>query len=186
MMKITKEQVARNRECLLEAAARLFRERGFDGVSVAEITRAAGLTHGVFYGHFASKDDLIAKAFETVLAQELSNSTAFKGDLAGYAEGYLSTLHRDNPGASCLYATLGTEAVRGPAPVRHALTEGLRRRLDLFTGEAAASERRQVVAGYAAIVGALLLSRIVDDPDLSQEILEQTRLALNKEQTGAP
>ena len=67
-MKVSKEQVSENRRLVLEAAARLFRERGFDGVTVADVMRAADLTHGAFYGHFSSKEDLIAQAFAHVLA----------------------------------------------------------------------------------------------------------------------
>ena len=80
-MKVSREQVAENRRMILDAAGRLFRERGFEAVTVAEIMQAAGLTHGGFYGYFTSKDDLIAQA----LAEALANSSIRADDLAGYA-----------------------------------------------------------------------------------------------------
>ena len=71
-MKVSREQAAQNRERILDAAAQLFRERGFDGIGVADLMKEAGLTHGGFYGHFSSKDDLIAQAS----ARELTGSLA--------------------------------------------------------------------------------------------------------------
>jgi TetR/AcrR family transcriptional repressor of nem operon len=179
-MKITQQQVARNREALLDAAARLFRERGFAGVSVADITSAAGLTHGAFYGHFTSKETLFAAAIEAVV---LPATPAWTADtMAQYASAYLSAGHRDNPGASCMYATLGSEAARSSDQARHALTQALRLRLDAFAltapGADAAERHRSAVVGYAAMIGALLLARVVDDAALSDDILAQARDAL--------
>ena len=71
-MKVSREQAAQNRERIVEAAARLFRERGFEGIGVADLMKEAGLTHGGFYGHFSSKDDLIAEASEHALAESLA------------------------------------------------------------------------------------------------------------------
>src|SRR3954453_2493004 len=71
-MKVTREQAARNRERIVEAAAQRFRERGFEGIGVADLMKEAGLTHGGFYGHFSSKDDLIAEASARVLAGSLA------------------------------------------------------------------------------------------------------------------
>ena len=85
-MRVSREQVTENRRTILEAAGRLFRERGFESVTVVEVMKAAGLTHGGFYGYFASKDELIAGA----LAEVLSKRSEPSGDLAAYAAGYLS------------------------------------------------------------------------------------------------
>ncbi len=127
-MRVTREQVQENRRRILEAAGRLFRERGFSAVTVAEVMEAAGLTHGGFYGHFASKEDLAAQA----LAQALAPAPREPGtapDLAGFVAAYLSAAHRDRPGSGCALAALGSEAARQPAPVRRAFTEGLEARL---------------------------------------------------------
>src|SRR5438046_7832753 len=102
-MKVSREQAAQNRERIVEAAAQLFRERGFDGVGVADLMREAGLTHGGFYGHFSSKADLIAEAS----ACALTRSLALWSELAARASGdplsaiagvYLTSRHRENPG----------------------------------------------------------------------------------------
>jgi TetR/AcrR family transcriptional repressor of nem operon len=172
-MKISKEQVADNRKRILDAAARLFRERGFEGVTVAQSMNAAGLTHGAFYGHFASKDDLIAQAFAHVLA-----TGEHPTDMKAFAALYLSAAHRDDPGGACLFSSLGTEAVRTSREARHALTESVRSQIRKF-GESApgktAEERRQAAVGsWAAMIGTVLLARIVDDPALSDQLMADT------------
>src|SRR5437762_11734498 len=103
-MKVSREQAAQNRERIVEAAARLFRERGFEGIGVADLMKEAGLTHGGFYGHFSSKDDLIAEASERALTESLVLWSEFadraSGDpLPAVAGAYLTRRHRDNPGA---------------------------------------------------------------------------------------
>src|SRR3954465_15213074 len=102
-MKVSREQAAQNRERILEAAARLFRERGFEGIGVADLMKEAGLTHGGFYGHFSSKEDLIAEASARVLMRSLalfSNvaEQAPEDPLPAIASAYLTSRHRDTPG----------------------------------------------------------------------------------------
>src|SRR5918993_2453497 len=82
-MKVTREQAAQNRQRILDVAAQLFRERGFEGIGVADLMKEAGLTHGGFYGHFSSKDDLIAEAS----ARALAHSLALLGEVAERASG---------------------------------------------------------------------------------------------------
>src|ERR1700687_1116601 len=99
-MKVTREQAAKNRERVLDVAARLFRERGFDGVGVADLMKAAGLTHGGFSGHFASQEDLIPRACSRALAGSLARWSrladgAPEGPLRAIAASYLSAAHRD-------------------------------------------------------------------------------------------
>src|SRR4029450_10014140 len=113
----------------------LFRERGVDGVSVAEIMQAAGLTHGGFYGHFDSKAALAKGA----LGQKRSAPWRKRADAGGtrdYADAYLSTQHRDDPGNGCPVAGLSSEAARAAPEVRATLTATVRREID---GPAAAS-----------------------------------------------
>ena len=96
-MRVSRKQVAENRRRILEAAGRLFRAKGFEAVTVAEVMRAAGLTHGGFYGHFGSKDDLIAQTLAyALLAGEDRQRSRAEVDLARYAAGYLSPRHRDD------------------------------------------------------------------------------------------
>ena len=176
-MKVSKEQVAKHREQILDAAARLFRQRGFDGVTVAEIMKAAGLTHGAFYGYFPSKEALIADAAARALTPGPTRASA-----ATYADNYLSIRHRDNRETGCVFASLGTEAARGSDDLRHNVTESLRRQIDRFAAEAkgrTASDRRQAaIAAWASMVGAVMLARLADDEALSQEILSATRASL--------
>lgn len=184
-MKISKEQVAENRQAVLDAAATLFRERGFEGVTVAEIMKAAGLTHGAFYGHFASKDDLIAQTCAHALAPFRAEDAPLVG-IMDFADYYLSGEHRDHPGQGCIFSSLGTEAVRSSEATRHTLTESIQHRIDNFSQTAAgktATERRQAAVGsWAAMVGAVMMSRLVDDKELSDQILADTRAWLEKSQ----
>jgi TetR/AcrR family transcriptional repressor of nem operon len=177
-MKISREQVADNRQRILEAAARLIRERGFDGVTVAEIMNAASLTHGAFYGHFTSKDDLIAQAFAHVLTPR-EGKAALPDELAEFAAIYLSAAHRDDPGGACLFSALGTEAARAPGAARHALTVSVRQQIKGFSrkapGRTAAQRRQAAVGNWSAMIGAVVLARIVDDPALSDQLLDDTR-----------
>jgi TetR/AcrR family transcriptional repressor of nem operon len=179
-MKVTREQAAANRERVLDVAAKLFRERGFSGVGVAELMKGAGLTHGGFYGQFASKDELMAQACTRAFEVSRDHWKKFAerapdDPLAALARAYLSTAHRDHPGDGCVVAALGAEAARESAPVRRAVTEGVRGLVDEFVqllpGRSAAAKRQQALATFAAFVGALVLARTVDDPDLSEDIL---------------
>lgn len=177
-MKVSKEQLAENRTKILGAAARLFRLRGFDEVSVAEIMKDAGLTHGAFYGHFPSKDALIAEAVRHALPLSPDKAQP-RRPAAEFADGYLSVKHRDNRATSCLFSSLGTEAIRGSAELRHGMTEGVRRRIDHLSVDADGDEpkekRQAAIAAWSAMVGAMVLARLVDDEALSKEILIATR-----------
>ncbi|CAN7354783.1 TetR/AcrR family transcriptional regulator [Mesorhizobium sp. LjNodule214] len=174
-MKVSREQMAENRRRILDVASLLFRDKGFDAVSVAEVMKAAGLTHGGFYGHFSSKDDLIAQTLAHVLAVEAGGG----GDFRAYVDAYLSPRHRDNAAGGCPTAGLAA-AIRHQTPAaRSAMTEGLRSQIDRI-GKAlpeldAADRRRVAIGSWAAMVGAVILARAIDDPTLSDEVLEQTR-----------
>ena len=176
-VKVSREQVAEHRLQILAAAARLFRLRGFEEVTVAEIMKDAGLTHGAFYGYFPSKEALIAEAIGCALPLVPDKRPA-----AEFADSYLSVRHRDNRATSCLFSSLGTEAARGSAELRHSMTEAVRRRIRHLTAEAEgdtpAKKRRAAIAAWSAMVGAMVLARLVDDEKLSKEILTETRASL--------
>jgi TetR/AcrR family transcriptional repressor of nem operon len=179
-MRVSRKQVAENRRRILEAAGRLFRAKGFEAVTVAEVMRAAGLTHGGFYGHFGSKDDLIAQTLAyALLAGEDRQRSRAEVDLARYAAGYLSPRHRDDLAGGCPTAGLGAETIRQSPEARAAMTAGLRRRIELLSegapGASAAEKRRVAIGSWAAMVGAVILARLSDDPRLSDEVLGQTR-----------
>lgn len=186
-MKVSREQVALNRERIVETAARLFREKGYDGIGVADLMKNAGLTHGGFYGHFASKEDLLAEATSHALQRSVERwqGIAQQGRetaLARIGGSYLSTEHRDRPELGCSITSLGADIARLGPKVRHALTEGACGQVavlqPLMPGEDAADQRRQALATYAALVGAIVLSRAVDDEALSLEILQAVQASL--------
>jgi TetR/AcrR family transcriptional regulator, transcriptional repressor for nem operon len=183
-MRVSREQVAENRRRILESAGRLFRARGFEAVTVAEVMHAAGLTHGGFYGHFKSKDDLIAHTLaHALLAGEKRQQSRTAFDLARYARSYLSPRHRDDLDDGCPTAALGADAIRQGPAARAAMTAGLRRRIELLCevvpGASAAEKRRVAIGSWAAMVGAVILARLSDDPQLSDEVLDQTRAWLD-------
>lgn len=186
-MRVSREQAAKNREHVVDTAARLFRERGYDGIGVADLMKEAGLTHGGFYGNFASKEQLMAeacaRAFDSA-AERWTRLTARDGAgaLAGIADAYLSRAHVEHPGAGCAVAALGADASRLAPPVRAAMTDGIKTQIDLMAAlHAGATQdaRAGAIADYAAMIGALVLARATDDAALSEEILQTVRSRLN-------
>jgi TetR/AcrR family transcriptional repressor of nem operon len=187
-MKVTKEQAAASRERILDSASHLFRQRGLDGIGVAELMKSAGMTHGGFYGHFACKEDLMAQACERALAKSAERwDRVFAksgGDaLALLAAHYLSPEHRDNPGNGCAIAALGVDVSRQGSAVRRAYTHGLQGLLDRLTrfvpGRTRAAKRRHALATYASMVGGIVLARAVDDAALSDEILRAVAASID-------
>lgn len=182
-MKVSRQQAVENREKVLDAASRMFREKGFDGVGVADLMKEAGLTHGGFYGQFSSKEELAAQACERALGQTARRWERLLekgGDPLGRViEAYLSPAHRDDPGHGCALATLGMEVPRRDPGVGHAFTAGLRSLVGLLERmlpqRLKAARRRQALALMSTLVGAMVLARAVDDAALSGEILESVR-----------
>jgi TetR/AcrR family transcriptional repressor of nem operon len=186
-MKVSREQAAQNRERIVEAAAQLFRERGFEGIGVADLMKEAGLTHGGFYGHFSSKDDLIAEASARALTRSLalfSNlSDQAAGDpLSAVAHAYLTSKHRDDPGTGCLLAAVGSDVSRQGPAVRRAVTDHIRSAVELLTklvpSRSRAARRQKAISTYATLVGAMVMARAVNDRELSHEILEAARASV--------
>jgi len=179
-MKVSREKAAENRERIIDAAGTLFRANGFSGIGVADIMKAAELTHGGFYGHFASKDDLAAQASRRSLARAAAKweriaAAAPEKAYAALLANYLAPTHRDDPGRGCAFASLSADAARGGKTVRAAFAEGLQPFLDVLAesipGRSKAARRRKAVATMAALVGAVTLARAVGDQRLSDEIL---------------
>lgn len=174
-MRISREQMQANRRRILDAASRLFREKGFEAVTVAEVMKAAGLTHGGFYGHFDSKDDLIAQAIGHIFTVREDGS----GDIGAYVNAYLSPQHRDSVGDGCPTAALVADIRRQTPAARLAMTEGFRSQIDRIARAVSKTEthdaRRQAIGAWAAMVGAVVIARSIDEPELSGEILDETR-----------
>lgn len=188
-MRVSKEQAAENRRRIVDIAGALFRARGFNGIGVADLMKEAGLTHGGFYGHFASKDDLAAEACAHALAVAAERwertadavpPVAPEEALARIAAFYLSPRHRDDAGTGCPIAALGVDAARQGGGARRAFTEGLRPFIDTLCrcvrGSPQAAQRKAALATLSGMVGAVILARAVDDTTLSDEILDAARV----------
>ncbi|WP_030935637.1 TetR/AcrR family transcriptional regulator [Streptomyces sp. NRRL B-24720] len=197
MPRITKEDKARNRQNILEAASRMFRSQGIDAVGIAELMKEAGLTHGGFYNHFASKNDLVVEVCGASYAASLGGLARTIEDGPGQAgsplervvAGYLSTAHRDAPDGGCPSASLVTDAGRHSEAVQSAYAEGVEGYLTGFAAEFLreaeekgheldpAEARHRAIRLLSEMVGALMLARAVChvQPELSDEILQTGR-----------
>ena len=179
-MKITKAQSQENRARIVDTASAMFRERGYDGVSVADLMGAAGLTHGGFYKHFGSKADLISEAAASGVLQILGQ--AGDGDIRQFIDFYTSREHRDGRGAGCTMAALSGDAARQSGDIRATFATGIESILDtverggmLGDGEQQAV-RATAIDMFAHLLGAVVLSRACpDDSPLADEILNVCR-----------
>lgn len=182
-MRVSKEQAARNRERILEAASRLMRERGISGVGVDTLTEAAGMTHGSLYSQFGSRERLVEEAVTHVIAakgREVPEAFA----LSDYVSEYLSPAHRDRLGSGCPIAALCCEMPRQSKAVRERFTAGVKGMIGWLSGrmDSGISRRQrdeEALATVASLVGALVLARAVSDPKLSNAILRASRNRLD-------
>jgi len=179
-MKISKETAARHRAALLGAASALFRERGFAGVSIAEIAAAAGLTHGAFYNHFASKEALCAEVVEQAIDETVKLVKAVPNRRTR-VDFYLSAGHAENRAEGCPFAALSGDVAREPRKIRAAFSRAADRLFDVLANEEPAGAepaRDRAIASLATRVGALVLARATSDPKLRDEILRAAKRAL--------
>ncbi len=187
-MRVDRPTVACHRAAILQAAGRLFRRRGIAAVPVADITREAGLTHGAFYGHFASKDALAAESCRTSLEDAAARWAARAGQarslgrepIAALIDGYLTERHRDAPEEGCALAALGPEIARAGPPLSDALGTGvaalaavLEQEIARRTPGIAETDRvRTALAILAALTGGIVLARACRaDPERSRATL---------------
>lgn len=183
-MKVTKAQAQANRAHIVATASTLFRERGYDGVSVADLMAAAGFTHGGFYKHFRSKADLMSEAAACGFAQMDAKSS--NAERAALVRSYLSREHRDAPGDGCTLAALSADAARQAPEVKQVFAQGIEQLLAKAAhgvGDGSETEqqaeRATRINELARLVGALLMSRACpDDSALADEILESCCAAL--------
>ena len=176
---------AASHDRIVNAAARRIRRDGIDHVSVADLMKQAGLTHGGFYRHFESRDDLVAEATDAALAhgsQRVWAAAQLGGmeALMAIIDSYLSRLHRDKPETGCAVAALPTDVARADARARAAYSQQVRFYIEQLTRLTPGSDSDEAHLILATLVGALLLARAVDDSRLSDEILETTARALKR------
>jgi TetR/AcrR family transcriptional repressor of nem operon len=173
----------KTREQIVETAARAFREEGVAGVGIGELMGRAGLTHGGFYAHFASKDALVAEACGRAVDQtwaqmhELVSQAPPGEELAAFIRAYVSRTHRDDPGGGCMMPTIGSEMARQDPDVRAAFTGQIRRVLQNVEAlmPPAPDREDRALTLLAGMAGAVLLSRAIADPALSDRILKVNR-----------
>jgi TetR/AcrR family transcriptional repressor of nem operon len=175
VMRYPVEETAAKHERIVKEASRLFRERGFENVSVGEVMKAAGLTHGAFYAHFGSKEELeaAAVAYGLKVSLERMQRSSSKKNKESYADQYLSRWHRDNPGDGCTMAALAQEVARSTPKLKAAFEQGLENVLSAKGGE-----RKGAIFLVAAMIGGVVLARAVENPRLSEEILKSVRQKL--------
>lgn len=186
-MKASKARAAENRQGILDAAARLYRERGLTGVGVADITRDAGLTHGGLYRHFPSKDALVQEACARAFDWTISplDGVTTNTTVSERIQSYLSPQHRDAPGTGCPAAALAVDAARAGGELSEVFAEGIERNIARFAqllADSSAEEgnatvqpqdRALAMQTLATLVGGLVLARATAAarPALSDELL---------------
>jgi TetR/AcrR family transcriptional repressor of nem operon len=192
MGRVPQAQAAENRERIVTTAARLFRERGIAGVSVADVTAEAGLTHGGFYKHFASKDALVAEAVTRAFAEQADAVRAAAPETGGdttagrpqaLIDAYLSAAHRDDPGGGCPSAGFGGDVAHaaGGDGTRWAYAKGV----EGFARHLGGGEAPDLAA-LSTMVGALILSRATAGTALSDRILAAARESLDRPPAVSP
>jgi TetR/AcrR family transcriptional repressor of nem operon len=183
VMRKTKEATAESRQRIIAEASRLYRERGFDGVGVADIMEAAGMTHGGFYRHFPSKEALIAEAMTQAFADrakalEPRETGAALDLLRAYVEAYLSPGHVAHPEIGCPMAAVGSEAVHAGAGVAQAFRSGAESIVGPISKALQGqniNERKTALKLLSTLVGAVVVARASGDADFQAEVLDSIR-----------
>ncbi|MDE5451713.1 TetR family transcriptional regulator [Bradyrhizobium sp. CSA112] len=180
-MRVSRIQAAENRETVINVASRLFRKCGFDGIGLKDLMKGAGLTQGAFYKQFASKEDLAVEASRRALesaSRRWSDAAAENPEdpLGAVIAFYLSADHREEKMDGCPIVALGSDAARQGADVKAAFEAGIKAHLEVlgrFIAETDGQESRgKAMAILTTMVGAVTLSRVVNDPDLAQAFLD--------------
>jgi TetR/AcrR family transcriptional regulator, transcriptional repressor for nem operon len=186
-MRKSKQEAAETRQRIVKSAATEFRRTGISETGLADLMAAAGLTHGGFYRHFESKDQVVAEACAAavdLMAERLMaavSGRAKRRGLEAITASYLSTDHRDDPSGGCPLAALGSEIARCDESVRAAATKGFMQLVDIIAGQFEGTRpkvaRQRALVALATMIGALTMSRITD-PELSAAILRRTEKEL--------
>lgn len=175
---------ARNKERILEVAAKQLRQFGLDGVSISDLMKAVDLTHGGFYGHFASRDDLVAAALDKALTDGeasaiKSSSVKGKRTLKSVANSYLSKAHRDNPNSGCAVSALSGDVARSNDQNREIMSKHLAKYFDNLQEVIGDNGSRELaISMMCMMVGAVTLSRVMTDANRSDEILQAARKSM--------
>jgi TetR/AcrR family transcriptional regulator, transcriptional repressor for nem operon len=183
-MRKSKEEAALTRKRIVATAAAEFRKNGIVATGLNDLMKAAGLTHGGFYKHFESKDQLIAEACAEAVETLIAKLTIGSGKPGVAVATYLSTDHRDNPSQGCPLAAIGSELSRCDEKTRDLATMGFLKLVDVMAAQFGAAKtveaRRRALVAVTTMIGALTMSRIVNGPELSVEILREVKKGLSK------
>lgn len=189
----SKDDKAESHERIVSVAAARIRESGTESPGVAEIMRAAGLTHGGFYKHFADREELIYEAIEHALRENETNAAQVVADaddpLAAFAEWYVSAAHRDNPAEGCGVAALCTDVPRlgGPAQESYrAQVERYLARLQKLLASDDPDVRSRANVTLSAMVGAVMIARGLGPTDRSDEVLRDVLEAVQERRLLPP
>ncbi|UUZ58230.1 TetR/AcrR family transcriptional regulator [Nocardioides sp. B-3] len=168
---------------MIDVSARRFKRDGFDGAGISALVADAGLTNGAFYGHFASKDDLIATVVSEQVAAQVARVEALPlgpESVEAFVQWYLSPEHRDDPGDGCPSAALLDEIARQDVATREAYTEGVRAMIDAIARHLAEGDpdgaRDRAIGLITLLVASLQLARAVTDPEMSDRVLASAQL----------
>ena len=187
----SKADKAQSRERIVAAAAVRIREAGLDSISVGEIMKSVNLTHGGFYGHFASRADLIAAALERALADGQRASASHSGQpgkatVKSIVNAYLSPAHRDHPSTGCAIPSLAAEAARAEPAVRSIMADQLRASFETMEQAYGAGEGAEqfAVTAWSMMIGAMTISRVLGDDPRSDRVLALVRKSLLEMEAG--
>ncbi|MCW8193411.1 TetR/AcrR family transcriptional regulator [Proteobacteria bacterium 005FR1] len=172
----SQEEKALSRERIVNAAARRIRECGLNGFSIADVMKDAELTHGGFYGHFASRAELMAAALEKALHESEIYEESTQPSLNRMVRQYLSRTHRDTPISGCAVSALASEVVRSDEQTRAIMDAHLQRHVETISRAVQRADGEQLAIPITCLmVGALTLSRLVNDKQFSDRILKDAR-----------
>ncbi|MGO4850354.1 TetR/AcrR family transcriptional regulator, partial [Inquilinus sp. 2KB_12] len=186
-MRKSRKEAAETRARIVDAASVEFRRNGIGATGLSELMAAAGLTHGGFYRHFGSKDELVAETCASAAEGLIASIATARAEpdqrgLETILGDYLSSDRRDDPSGICPFAALGGEIARSSDPVRDAATDGFRKLVDVIAAECGKTgpdaARGRALVALCTMVGALTMSRMVNDPALSDEILREVKASL--------
>lgn len=184
-MRKSRKEAAETRQRIVQAASQEFRRNGIEGTGLSELMAAAGLTHGGFYNHFDSKEQVVEESITfgiDSMTESWRKTLLAEGSKKGLPKvitEYLSPALREDVADGCPFAALASDMARSSEPVRQATTAGFSRMIDLIASElphlSPAAAKKEALWMFSSMVGAVVMSRVVTDPALSDSILRETR-----------
>ncbi|MFJ3524270.1 TetR/AcrR family transcriptional regulator [Pseudomonas sp. NPDC090203] len=188
-MKVTKEQSTLNKEKILVAASKLYREHGIDGIGIGELSKSVGLTHGGFYRQFPEgKEQLVSEAIARTFDEYCAHWST-KRSAKSIVKGYLSSEHLQNKQDGCPMPTLAADVARAGGAVSETYTDGLRRMLTVISekkdGDSDHTSEEKAMQMMASMAGALMIARASSDQALAKKFMSSVIKLWNDDTTTA-